>query len=477
MSELKVMEAERVAEDYFEVLGLLPNAPHDLVIEAYWHSAHRLQGAASTDPSAQAMLVRLNRAYAWLTGPGDDQRATLQQRPALENGQVAAQAERRGWLARLLKRAPQPEQASANHWELLHILPSTSPELVKLAYDFWRRQLRGSLGYGADPALARLTEAYQAIVAAASASPDQAGQAGAGSEISDSPNEVQQQAAAVQQQAAEVQQQAADVRQQAANETEPPALEDSLISVDIDSEAVDGLKEGPARSRWASRVWSAIASTAGSANRRTRRLLNAWWKRVMARAADPFHEYDRQIPLVLELQIPPEPGAVGADLTNMGDERLRSLAIEVGTERARIDENRFRAHSTHPSDTVAGDTYRPSEGVAEHDQASPAARLVAENGMSWAIGAQALSIGSDSTCDITAGAGSVDAEHVTARVWARGERVVLHALAPEPPVLVNGQRATWALLEDGDTLQVDGMMLRFEIYITGEGRAADVTDA
>lgn len=491
MSELKVMEAERVAEDYFEVLGLLPNAPHDLVIEAYWHSAHRLQGAASTDPSAQAMLVRLNRAYAWLTGPGDDQRATLQQRPALENGQVAAQAERRGWLARLLKRAPQPEQASANHWELLHILPSTSPELVKLAYDFWRRQLRGSLGYGADPALARLTEAYQAIVAAASASPDQAGQAGAGSEISDSPNEVQQQAAAVQQQAAEVQQQeaavqrqaaevqqqAADVRQQAADETEPPALEASLIDVDIDSEAVDGLEEGPARGRWASRVWSATASTAGSANRRTRRLLNAWWKRVMARAADPFHEYDRQIPLVLELQIPPEPGAVGADLTNMGDERLRSLAIAVGTERARIDENRSLAHSVHPSDIVEGDTARPSEAVAERDQASPAARLVAESGMSWAIGAQALSIGSDSTCDITAGAGSSDTEHVTARVWARGERVVLHALAPEPPVLVNGQRATWALLEDGDTLQINGIMLRFEAYITGETRPADVADA
>ena len=218
------------------------------------------------------------------------------------------------------------------------------------------------------------------------------------------------------------------------------------------------------------------------------------------------------MPLVLELQTPPQPGAVGADLTNgppdVADERLRTLAIAVETERARIEENRSQAHSALPadmaderlrslaitveteraridknrsqassvplSDIVEGDTEEPFEGVAERAPASPAARLVGKNGMSWAISAEALSIGSDSTCDITAGAGSPDAEQVTARIWARGERVVLHALTPEPPVLVNGQRVTWALLEDGDALQVDGIMLRFEAYITGEGRAADV---
>ncbi len=476
MKELAVVETVRVAEDYFEVLGLLPTAPHDLVIEAYWHSAHRLQGAASTDPSAQALLVRLNRAYAWLTNPGDDQRAKLLQRPSLEKHHETVTTERRGWLARLLRRAPKPVQASANHWELLHVLPSASPELVKLAYDFWRRQLRGNLGAGADPALERLSEAYQAIVAAASAAPDQDG---AGFETPDSSNEVQPQAAEVQQQTAEVQPQAAD-------ETEPPALEDSLIDldiddVDIDSEEVQAPEEQPARSPWASRVWLTVVSTSGAAGHRTGHFLNGCRERIGKWAADPFHEYDRQIPLVLELQTPPEPGAVGADLTNgpadMGDERLRSLAIAVEPERARIDENRSQAHSALPSNIVEGDTEGPSEGVAERDPASPAARLVAESGMSWAIGAEALSIGSDLTCDIMAGAGSPDAEHVTARVWARGEQVVLHALAPEPPVLVNGQRVTWALLEDGDTLQVNGMMLRFEAYITGEGRAADVTDA
>ncbi len=459
MKELKVVETERVAEDYFEVLGLLPTAPHELVIEAYWHSAHRLQGAASTDPSAQALLVRLNRAYAWLTDPGDDQRAKLLRHPPLEKHHETVTTERRGWLARLLKSAPEPVQASPNHWELLHILPSASPELVKLAYDFWRRQLRGSLGAGADPALERLSEAYQVIVAAASAAPDQAD---AGLETPDSSDDVQQQAA--------------DVQQQAANEIEPPALEDSQTEVDIDSEEIKGPDEGPARSLWASRVWPAIVSTSGAAGRRTKRFLSTCRERIGKWAADPFHEYDRQMPLVLELQTPPEPGAVGADLTNMGDERLRSLAISVKTERARIDGNRSQAHSALPSNIVEGDTEGPFEGVAGRDPASLTARLVAKSGMSWAIGAEALSIGSDSTCDIMAGAGSPDPEHVTARVWARGEQVVLHALAAEPPVLVNGQRVTWALLEDGDTLQVDGIALRFEVYIMGEGRAADVTD-
>ncbi len=461
MKELEVMDTERVAEDYFGVLGLLPTAPHELVIEAYWHSAHRLQGAASTDPSAQAMLVRLNQAYAWLTDPGDDQSAKLLRRPLLEKQPETVTTERRGWLARLLKSAPKSAQASPNHWELLHIVPSASPELVKLAYDFWRRQLRGSLGAGADPALERLSEAYQVIVAAASAAPDQAD---AGLEPPDSSNEI-------------VQQQAADVQQQAANETEPTAIEDPQTDVDIDTEEVEAPEEQPARSPWASRVWPAIVSTSGAAGHRTRRFLSTFRERIGKWVADPFHEYDRQMPLVLELQTPPEPGAVGADLTNMGDERLRSLAISVETERARIDQSRSQAHSALPSNTFEGDTEGPFEGVAGRDPASPAARLVAESGMSWVIGAEALSIGSESTCDIRAGAGSPDAEHVTARVWARGEQVVLHALAPEPPVLVNGQRVTWALLEDGDTLQVDGIALRFEVYIMGEGRAADVADA
>ena len=452
MKELEVVETKRVAEDYFEVLGLLPTAPHDLVIEAYWHSAHRLQEAASTDPSAQALLVRLNQAYAWLTDPGDDQRAKLLRRPLLEKQPETATTERRGWLARLLKSAPKSAQASPNHWELLHILPSASPELVKLAYDFWRRQLRGSLGAGADPALERLAEAYQVIVATASAAPKQDD---AGSETPVSSDEVQEQAA--------------DVHQQAAHETEPPAIEDPLTDVDIDTEKVEAPEEQPVRSPWASRVWPAIVSTSGAAGHRTKRFLNTCRERIGKWAADPFHEYDRQMPLVLELQTPPDPGAVGADLTNMGDERLRSLAISVKTERARIDENGSQAHSAPPSNTF--------EEVAGRDPASPTARLVAENGMSWALGAQALSIGSDSTCDIMAGAGSPDAEQVAARVWARGEQVVLHALAPEPPVLVNGQRVTWALLEDGDTLQVDGMRLRFEAYVEGEGRAGDVAGA
>ena len=481
MKELEVVETVHVAEDHFEVLGLLPTAPHDLVIEAYWDSAHRLQGAASTDPSAQALLVRLNQAYAWLTHPDDEQRANLLPQPSFENGHAAARTERRSWLARLLKRAPNPVQAAPNHWELLHILPSASPDLVKLAYDFWRRQLRGSLGVSAEPALERLSHAYQAIVAAASANaaPDQA-DAGVelpdrSEEVQQQPADVQQQAAEVQQQTVEVQQQTAEIQQQAADETEPPALEDPLMDLGIDSEEVEAPDERPARRPWALRAWSATVSTAGAAGHRTRHLLNTSRERIAKWAADPFRENDRQVQLELELQLPPEPGAV--DLMNRSDKRLRSLAITVGTEAARIDEIGSQAYSALPSDTAERETEEPSEGSAGRDPESRAARLVAENGMIWAIGVEALSIGSDPTCDITVGAGSPDAEHVTARVWARGERVVLHALAAETPVLVNGQRVTWALLEDGDTLQVCDIMLRFDAYITGEGRKADVAGA
>jgi len=50
------------------VLHLLPSAPHELVVEVYWHLVHRLRIAGDSDPAAGAALDRLNQAYAELMG-------------------------------------------------------------------------------------------------------------------------------------------------------------------------------------------------------------------------------------------------------------------------------------------------------------------------------------------------------------------------------------------------------------------------
>jgi len=97
-------------------------------------------------------------------------------------------------------------------------------------------------------------------------------------------------------------------------------------------------------------------------------------------------------------------------------------------------------------------------------------QLVAEDGETWVIGEQALSIGTDQTCDVVVRLVPPNSPRVIARLWCQDERVMLHVLEQDPPVLINSIPTTWALLEDGDILQIDGMTLRFECPVSGEER-------
>ncbi len=54
-----------------------------------------------------------------------------------------------------------------------------------------------------------------------------------------------------------------------------------------------------------------------------------------------------------------------------------------------------------------------------------------------------------------------------ARVWSQRGRCLLHGLAAEAGVLVNGESATWAVLEDGDSIEIGGARFRFEAGAAG----------
>ena len=97
-------------------------------------------------------------------------------------------------------------------------------------------------------------------------------------------------------------------------------------------------------------------------------------------------------------------------------------------------------------------------------------QLVAEDGEAWVLGERALSIGTDQTCDIVARLVPPDSPRVTARLWRQDERVMVHVLEQDPPVLINSIPTIWALLEDGDILQIDGITLRFECPVSGDER-------
>ncbi len=97
-------------------------------------------------------------------------------------------------------------------------------------------------------------------------------------------------------------------------------------------------------------------------------------------------------------------------------------------------------------------------------------QLVADDGEAWVVGERALSIGTDQTCDIVARLVPPASPRVTARLWCQDERVMLHVLEQDPPVLINSTPTIWALLEDGDVLQINGITLRFEYPVSGEER-------
>lgn len=109
----------------------------------------------------------------------------------------------------------------------------------------------------------------------------------------------------------------------------------------------------------------------------------------------------------------------------------------------------------------------PPAPAAKRRVEEPSAHLVSEAAGTAAvrtpIGSEPLTIGRDSAGDIElAESRSGRYAGVIARIWARDGGIMLHSLGDEPAVILNGRRMTWALLEDGDRLEIGSDVLRFE---------------
>lgn len=55
--------------DYYEVLRLHPSADHEMVVQAYWHLAHKYKIAMARDAFAEHALEELNGAFDVLGAP------------------------------------------------------------------------------------------------------------------------------------------------------------------------------------------------------------------------------------------------------------------------------------------------------------------------------------------------------------------------------------------------------------------------
>jgi curved DNA-binding protein CbpA len=123
--------------DAYGTLQLLPSAPHDLIERAYWALVSR---AKQRGPGAERLrLGDLNDAYATLINP--ERRAIYDE----ERGYARARFRqtvtfrRRGLLSRRVD-----AWTRLNHYELLHVTPDASADVIDAAYGFRCTQLMGS---------------------------------------------------------------------------------------------------------------------------------------------------------------------------------------------------------------------------------------------------------------------------------------------------------------------------------------------
>jgi len=146
------------ASDPYRVLHLLSSAPHDLVVDVYWHLVHRLRKAAG-DPDAARELLRLNQAYAMLTMTPD---AGAGSAGSPDNDRTA-----RTPATEHREREPSRRAASTDTlvspWQRLHVQQDAPQDVVDLAYEFWRVRLRSQAGGPGEDAAEHVRAAYLAI--------------------------------------------------------------------------------------------------------------------------------------------------------------------------------------------------------------------------------------------------------------------------------------------------------------------------
>ena len=106
----------------------------------------------------------------------------------------------------------------------------------------------------------------------------------------------------------------------------------------------------------------------------------------------------------------------------------------------------------------------PVLGRGAEDQVR--AYLVTESGAvkpRWlALDSRPVTLGTDPACDVLLSGAELGAPVATfARIWPRDNGFMLHVIDRSVPISLNGRKMSWALLEDGDRLELGDDTLRF----------------
>lgn len=454
-SQQAELEGQPPEPDPFRELHLLPTAPQELVVEVYWHMVQRLQQGTLDTPELRSELNRVNEAYSRILRPHSDSVADGIDEQRDESRGAAST--KKSWLP---FRSTRHSQRQLNPWGLLHLDPGAPSDIVDLAYLFWRLRLRSQWQGPASAKLDELQGAYEAL----REEPNPAVQDGAavdGTPALEEPTPVE---------VTDVEEESdVNAAEDAGDEVAGSADEETPSEIEAASPQGRGMPLIGPLGRWAKRRFGARESAEPSLEVADEPIEAATPPDISVQE-EPWppawspEEYD-------EPQAMPEAetaaafAALGFEAENATREAETAAPAEASAPKAEIPaEYRIDGDIDREKPTVAPSA-APTEALAY---------LIAEAGSVTdaraVIGSQPFAIGSDRSCGLMVGGLGTNGGAIAARIWAHDDRFMLHVLAKEPAVLVNGQPMVWAMLEDGDQLQFGDGIFRFERATTLEGR-------
>jgi len=423
--------------DFYRLLQVDPDAPQELIGEAYWYLAGGLQAARHETLGLRQKLPALNEAYGTLISPARRMAydATLPrvERVRRERAGTIESARRRsrfplvghGWSKRGLRHP-------LDCYAVLGIDPSAETAIVDRAYSVLRVLNSDGLGSKVED----LAEAYALLA-------DSAHRAAYDAHLSESeeagelPSAPQPLAPA----AAEV---TAPALEPLAPATTPPAgplMWGWLAAM------------GRLLQRFVHWAWPAVRDGSRRFAAWAWPILRAWSRRLAIWAW-------RAIKALARLAV----GAIKGAIAEYRQRQVLTQAIDDETVRSRLSSgpaplhgNALRGHSQSPEVT-----------------SQPVARLIVEEGPQagtmFELRDEPIMLGADEGCSLRLADddGRVSAEH--ALIWRRqGKFMICQASAEQPCILIGGRAIPWAVLEDGDRIDIGAHVIRFQFEARRRG--------
>jgi curved DNA-binding protein CbpA len=423
-------QAAADTQDFYRLLRVDPDAPQELIAEAYWYLAGRLQVRREGTLALRKRLADLNEAYATIISPARRKAydATLPRVEKLrrERARNIESANRRSWL-------PLPGHRHTrlglgrhlDYYALLGIDSSAEAAIVDRAYSV----MRVLHGEGPTSMSRDLDEAHVVLA-------DPARRAGYDAHLS-TPR-------------AEERPSALEVPPPAAPTVEAPAPEPPALAT-----------AAPARHP----IWRGVAAM----GRLSGRFMRWAWpvvrdgsRRFAAWAWPIIRGWSQQLALwawraarALGRLVS---GAIRGAIAEYQQRQVLTQAIDDETVRSRL--------SSRPT-PVRGDA-SATGGESPEVTPQPLARLTVEEGPQVGtvleLRQQPVTLGADDGCTLPLADsdGRVSKEH--ALIWRRQGRFMICQLAArQPGILIAGRAIPWAVLEDGDRIEIGDHVVRFEL--------------